>query len=139
MTPSSETARIHLRLLGEDHTACVSVPTGPRSLPEVLPAARALTDQATGFIIDKFRAAGQPPSCRAGCGACCRHLVAISLPEAVDLADYVAGLPPERQALVRARFDAALRRLEGAGLLDADAPRGHRAMEAEEYSDHKTT
>jgi Fe-S-cluster containining protein len=128
--------RIHLRLLGEDHTIALEVPLGPRSLPEMLPAARQLTDQATVIILDHFRAAGQPASCRIGCTACCRHLVALSLPEAVDLADWVAGLPPERQAVVRGRFAEVLRRLEVAGLLPRAGAGGERAMLAQRSGSH---
>jgi hypothetical protein len=117
LSADHDTARIHLRLLGEECTIAFEVPLGPRSLPEMLPAARELTDQATAFILDRFRTAGRPPSCRIGCTACCRHLVALSPPEAVDLADWVAGLPPERQAVVRARFADVVRRLEEVGLL----------------------
>ncbi len=130
MSADRDTARIHLRLFDVDHTLAVEVPLGPRSLPELLPAARQLTDQATAIILDRFRAAGHPPSCRAGCSACCRHLVALSLPEAVDLADWVASLPAERQTAVRARFAAVLRRLEEGGLLTAAGPDGQRMMQA---------
>jgi Fe-S-cluster containining protein len=131
MTPESDTARIHLRLLDEDHTLEVEVPPGPRSLVELLPAARRLTDHATGIILDRFAAAGHPVTCRTGCTACCRHLVALSLPEAVDLADWVAGLPPDRQADVRGRFAGVLRRLEEAGLLPPPGEGGDRQMLAQ--------
>jgi Fe-S-cluster containining protein len=138
MSADRDTARIHLRLLDEDHTVAVEVPLGPRCLPELLPAARQLTDQATALILDRFRAAGHPPSCRAGCVACCRHLVALAPPEALDLADWVAGLPPERQAVVRGRFAAVLHRLEEAGLLAPPGPDGQRMMLAQRAGSQST-
>jgi Fe-S-cluster containining protein len=69
---------------------------------------------------------GRSVSCRAGCGACCRQLVVISLAEARILAEVVAAMPAERQAIVRARFAAALAQLEAVGLLDRSEPLGSR-------------
>jgi Fe-S-cluster containining protein len=129
--------RISLRLLDEELSF---LPTTPdrASLVDVLPAARQLTDQATSVILDHFRAIGRPPSCRAGCGACCRQLVAISLPEAVDLRDMVNSLPTERQAIIRQRFDSALQRLLEAGLLEDEEP-GQRTLMAEEQATPEDT
>jgi Fe-S-cluster containining protein len=118
---------VRLRLLGEEHAFAVDVPGGPCRLTEVLPAARALDDAATALLVARSTAEGRPPTCRAGCSACCRHLVAVSLVEARDLADLVAALPLERREAIRARFAAALRRLEKAGLLER-GPRSGRAL-----------
>src|SRR5262249_36730788 len=60
--------------------------------------------------------------------ACCRQLVAISLTEAQSLADVVAAMPPEWQAKIRQRFADAIARLEAAGLLDANEPKGDRHL-----------
>jgi Fe-S-cluster containining protein len=128
--PAYETANIHLNVSGEERAFPVTVPLGERTLLDLLPAARELTDQATAAAVDQARAQGRAVSCRAGCAACCRELVAISLAEAQDLADLVAALPPERQAAVRARFAEALRRLEASGLLDPGEVPGERALHA---------
>jgi Fe-S-cluster containining protein len=125
--PPGDTANIHLRMLGKDHTFSVPIPLGERTVLDLLPAARELTAQATAVVVDDARAQGREISCRAGCGACCRQLVAISYVEAQDLADLVASMPPERQAVIRARFAEAVRRLEAAGLLGPVEPDG-RAM-----------
>jgi Fe-S-cluster containining protein len=135
--PGRDTARIHLRVLQEDHTIPVEAATGPRTLADLLPPARTLADQATTLILDRFRAAGHPPRCRAGCAACCRPVVAISLVEALDLSDLLASLPPERQATIRARFAAILRRLEQAGFLEPVVPGQARALLIEEGEDFR--
>jgi Fe-S-cluster containining protein len=101
---------------------------GRRTPLDLLPPARELTMQATAVAVERARAAGREIACQAGCGACCRQLVAISVVEAQSLADLVAALPCERQATIRRRFDEALRRLETAGMLDPGAPKGQRAL-----------
>jgi len=74
-------------------------------------------------VLERERATGRETSCRAGCGACCRQLVVISVIEAESLARLVAQMPEERAAVIRGRFAEAVKRLEEAGLLDApDAP-----------------
>jgi Fe-S-cluster containining protein len=131
-------ARIRLRLLDEERTFAVPAPP-ESSLVDVLPAARTLTDQATQVILDHLRESGRPASCKSGCGACCRQLVAVSLPEAVDLFDLVTSLPPRRRAVIRSRFRAGLRRLEKAGMLEADETPGDRVLLAEEQQTPEDT
>jgi Fe-S-cluster containining protein len=126
-----ETANIHLDMLGERRVFPVRVRLGPCTALDLLAPARELTMQATEVALAQARAQGRTVSCRAGCGACCRQLVAISAVEAAALAELVAAMPPERQRAVRDRFDTALRRVESAGLLDPDRPRGQRALQIE--------
>jgi len=127
-SPPGDTANLHLRMLGKDHTFSVPIPLGERTVLDLLPAARELTAQATAVVVDDARAQGREISCRAGCGACCRQLVVISYVEAQDLADLVAAMPPERQAVIRARFVEAVRRLEAAGVLGPVEADGGRAL-----------
>lgn len=63
------------------------------------------------------RKAGRVPSCRDGCGVCCRQVVPLSLPEAFMLARHVDALPDARREAVLARFEQAKGRLDRAGLL----------------------
>jgi Fe-S-cluster containining protein len=126
--PPGDTVNIHLQLLGKDHTFSVPLPLGLRTVLDLLPAARELTGQATAVVVEDARARGREISCRAGCGACCRQLVAISYVEAQDLAELVAEMPPERRAVIRARFAEAVRRLEAVGLLGPVEPDGGRAL-----------
>jgi len=55
---------------------------------------------------------GNPVSCRAGCGACCRQVVPVSPPEAWMLEDVVRAMPPNRREAVLARFESARSTLE---------------------------
>jgi Fe-S-cluster containining protein len=121
--------RLHFRLSGADRHIDLSVPVGPRRLVELLPVARQLSDGLTAAVLDIERAAGRESSCRSGCGSCCRQLVAISYVEAQGLAELVAALPAERQAVVRGRFASAVQTLEQADLLNAAEPRGSRYLQ----------
>lgn len=109
-----ETANLTVEWRGRRDAVAAPFKLGPAPLTDLLPAARAVSQKATEAGIAE---SGRAVSCRAGCGACCRQLIVIPLVEAQALAKLVAALPAERQAIVRARFDAALARLEHAGLL----------------------
>jgi Fe-S-cluster containining protein len=135
----ADTANIHLRLLDQDHTFSVPIPSGQVTVLDLLPAAQELSRQATVVVVEDAHARGRAVSCRAGCGACCRQLVAISYVEAQDLAELVASMPPERQAVIRARFAEAIRRLEAAGVLSSYEPNGERVVLAPNVGDHETS
>jgi Fe-S-cluster containining protein len=76
-----------------------------------------MSDAIVGETVQGLTQAGEPVSCTAGCGACCRQLVAISEVEARRLRHVVDALPEPRRSTVRARFAEAERRLAEAGLL----------------------
>jgi Fe-S-cluster containining protein len=98
--------------------ARVTVPAGPATLTDLLPLARTLADTVVDATRQEVERAGTAVSCRAGCGACCRNLVAISGVEARRLHQLLLLMPAERRAHVRARFDAARQTLQSAGLLE---------------------
>ncbi len=125
---TSETANIHLEVLGELCAFPVVFPVGQQTLRVLLPIAQELTHQVTTVALNSAIREGRTISCRAGCGACCRQLVAISFVEAQALAEAVAAMPEERQAVIRSRFSEAIRRLEESGLLDPNEPKGARAL-----------
>ncbi|HEY2414744.1 MAG TPA: YkgJ family cysteine cluster protein [Pirellulaceae bacterium] len=118
----SQTVHLHLQVLDQQRTITLNVAAGDGPIGDVLPVARQLSEQLTAIGIETAARDGRQVSCRAGCGACCRQLVAISLPEAMALADVVAAMPPERQVVVRRRFAEALDRLEANGLLEPKQP-----------------
>jgi Fe-S-cluster containining protein len=124
----SDTANIHLQMLGEVHVVEVPIPQGSQPVGGVLPAARELTHQITARAVAAANRDGRTVSCRVGCGACCRQLVAISLPDAQSLAKAVSRMPTERQVEIRRRFTEAIARLEAAGLLDPLEPHGNRHL-----------
>lgn len=125
---TTEVANIHLEIHGEQRLLPVEFELGAQPEAAILPFARRLTEKLTHLAIERSTSAGKPISCRAGCGACCRQLVVITLVEAEELARVVDELPTERQRVVRAAFAAGIAKLEAAGLLDANEPRGLRSF-----------
>jgi len=125
----TDIANIHLDMLGEMRVFPVTVRLGERVPLDLLPPARELTNRAAKVAIDQALALGRTISCKAGCGACCRQLVVISVVEAQSLANLVAAMSPERQLAVRQRFANALLRLETAELLDPTLPKGQRTLQ----------
>jgi Fe-S-cluster containining protein len=113
----SQTARIVLGLPAGKIELEVAIPPGEASVDQLLPLARALTEQVVDITVTELEGEGRKISCRAGCGACCRQLVPIGEAEARAIRDLVASLPEPRQSQIRARFAAALERLDAAGLL----------------------
>ena len=111
-------ATIRMEIHGEERAFSVPVPHGPSRLLDLLPATGEIASQEAQANIDRAKSEGKEISCRAGCGACCRQLVAISAVEAAALAEWVARMPSERQAVIRERFAEGIRRLEAGGILD---------------------
>ncbi|HEX6728582.1 MAG TPA: YkgJ family cysteine cluster protein [Pyrinomonadaceae bacterium] len=97
--------------------AQVTVPIEPVQVDELLPLARALSDALVNETQKILQQSGETISCKKGCGACCRQLVAISEIEARQLSLLVDNIPEPRRSLLRSRFAEAQRRLEEAGLL----------------------
>ena len=122
--------RFHLPLVGQDRDLAIPAPDGPTPLGDLLPAARAISAQAMEIAVAHERAEGRKVQCEAGCAACCRQLVPISVVEARSLARAVDALPPARRAAIRARFAETVRRMERLGLLDAGAPPGRMALQS---------
>lgn len=112
------TATAVLRLGDEQFQVQMSAPDGPARLADLLPQFRALADAVVSHAVEETIASGQQISCKKGCGACCRQLVPITEVEARRLAEFIAAMPEPRQSTIRARFAAALTRLESAGVLD---------------------
>jgi Fe-S-cluster containining protein len=137
--PDQETASIHFRWQGAETTFTVPLPPEQSTLLDLLPAAREISRETTALALQQVRSRGQQISCHAGCGACCRQLVAIPRVEAQVLADLVASMEPERQAIIRQRFADALGRLEGAGLLSSQEARGGRSVLAIDMGSHPAT
>src|SRR5436305_15331755 len=78
------TATVEFTLQGEGFhlQARVAVPAGPARAGDLLPLARALSDAVVRQTSQAVEETGARISCKMGCGACCRNLVAISEVEA---------------------------------------------------------
>lgn len=111
------TARVRLADDGEPIDLALTIPAAPVAATAMLPVLQGLSSLFSNRGAAREEAAGKPITCRAGCGACCRQMVPVAGAEARNLARVVAAMPPDRQAAVRARFDAALAALDAAGLL----------------------
>ncbi len=91
----------------------MTVPSAPVPATEVVPALQGLVDAVVSAA-----ELGKAISCRKGCGACCRQLVPISRTEGERLLDLIDRLPLARREAVVARFKAAAKALERAGLTE---------------------
>jgi len=133
-TGPPEMATTTLNIKGDDWhlQARVTFPTGPTRLGELLPMVRSLSDAVVSDTVRAIEESGEEISCKKGCGACCRNLVAISEPEARRIALVVNGFPEPRRSEVLARFADARRRLEQAGLLE-------KLQKSEEWTDEDYT
>jgi Fe-S-cluster containining protein len=81
-------------------------------------------------VSEELAQRGEPISCKAGCGACCRQLVPLNIFEAEALTDWIQTLPAERQAVLAERFHGALSTLRDAGVIDKILANEHVADEA---------
>lgn len=96
-----------LNIAGTQVEVSVTVPTVPVKAKQMLPIFQQLTNTIVNIGEQKSIEAGKPISCGAGCGACCRQLVPISVSEAYQLHDLVEAMPEPKRTIVRQRFDAA--------------------------------
>jgi Fe-S-cluster containining protein len=92
--------------------ARLTVPAGPTLTSELLPACRELSGALVAIAADQVRERGETVSCRAGCAACCRHVVPLSEPEARALVALVERMDEPRRTEVMSRFEAGRKRLE---------------------------
>jgi len=118
-TPPTVQATFSLSIGGGSLTAKVQLPTARITLTQLLPIIQNLENAIIERVGDDAARLGRPISCRAGCGACCRQMVPLSLFEAEDLSDWLATLSEERMAVLRERFHRALSALRDAGVIDA--------------------
>lgn len=96
----------------------VSVDTGPMRLAELVPTACELTNVLVSEAAHREQKAGRQISCRAGCGACCRQMVAISPPEAFYMMDMLDSFEPSHRAQVMERIDHIVNELERHKMID---------------------
>jgi Fe-S-cluster containining protein len=99
-------------------TATAVVPAGQTNLTQILPVLQSLDDSFIGGVTAQLSEAGFHVSCKAGCGACCRQMVPISIFEAEALGAWIRSLPESRQQELAGRFHQALLHFAAAGLID---------------------
>jgi Fe-S-cluster containining protein len=99
-------------------SATATVPAGQTNLTQILPVLQSLDDSFIAGVAEQLNQAGRTISCKAGCGACCRQMVPLSIFEAEALSAWIRTLPEARQQELAQRFHQALLKLAGAGLID---------------------
>lgn len=97
-------------------TLALTVPAGPTTTEDVLPVLQGLSNLFVQRAAARAAATGREVSCRAGCTACCHHIVPVAPSEQRNIAALVKAMPEPRQGEVRGRFAAALSRVADAGL-----------------------
>lgn len=113
------TKTVNLTISGDDFElqGQITVPTGPTKTSDLLPLARALSDAVVSETCRAVEQLGETISCKKGCGACCRQLIAISEVEARRIKQIVDEMPESRRAEIQARFTSAIQQLDKAGLM----------------------
>jgi len=96
----------------------VQIPTGPLSLSEIVPSALELTNILASRANARSEKRGLPVSCKAGCGACCRQMVPLSIPEVFYLMERIAEMEPAARDVAVHKFMAIDRRLDAAGMVE---------------------
>lgn len=96
----------------------VRVTSGPMSLAGLVSTALGLTGALVDRAVKLEVLAGRSISCRAGCGACCRHMVPVSPPEAFYLMDAIDSFDAARREAYLQRFDQIVGVLDEEGMID---------------------
>ena len=110
-------ATFSLPIGGTSLQASVHLPPGRTTLTQLLPVIQNLENAIIGRVAEEAQSVGSPISCRAGCGACCRQMVPISLFEAEALTEWLKTLPENQLAVLHERFHRALTALRASGVL----------------------
>ncbi len=98
--------------------AKVEVPAGRTNVTKLLPIIQSLENAIVGAAAEQLEKAGYPVSCKAGCGACCRQMVPVSIFEAQGLSEWIRSLPIEEQKSLEERFHQALLALKDTGIIE---------------------
>jgi Fe-S-cluster containining protein len=98
--------------------ASLTVPEGQCNLTEILPVLQSFDDSLLTAISEQLGAEGLSVSCKAGCGACCRQMVPLSIFEAEALAAWIATMDPATREILAQRFHQALLKLASGGIID---------------------
>jgi len=82
------------------------LPDRPVRLSEIVPVAMGIGGQVVAQALRRAADDGRPVTCGPACGACCRQLVPVSVPEAFAVTAAVGALPPDLRERVTERFAA---------------------------------
>jgi Fe-S-cluster containining protein len=89
---------LELNILGEALNFHISVGKGQAKLADIVPLARSLCDRITEIVVRRTISDQRCIPCGKGCSACCsRHLVPVSVPEALRLKKEIDAAPAYRR------------------------------------------
>ncbi len=106
---------VTLKVLGQPLRFDLELPAQPVKVRRMLPVFQQMSSSLAGISAGIVEEAGMEITCKAGCGACCRQLVPLAIPEAHSISELVSSMPEERQKVIRERFEKAYRELEESG------------------------
>jgi Fe-S-cluster containining protein len=101
---------------GEIHFMGVRIPVADIQPSELVAPSQKVFDK----IVD-LELKDKSITCRRGCGACCRQLIPLSIPEAFFLWDMITSLPRDEKAEIGRKFDAISQAMDHAGLSSGSA------------------
>lgn len=125
------TANFTLRLGKNEYKCDIKLPVGPVRVVELLPVMNAVAELVVDNAVEEAVDEGRTITCKAGCGACCRQPVPISIHEAEALLRLIGGMEWERRVKVEGRFVEAMRRMQECGLIEGMRGIGKLAEESE--------
>jgi Fe-S-cluster containining protein len=126
------TVEFALKVGDRQMKAQLEVPSGQTNITELLPIIQSFENSIIGHVASQAGEVGLAISCKAGCGACCRQMVPVSIFEAEALAHWIRSLPPEQQQAIEARFHQSLTALSKSGIIN-------RLVEEDWLADHETS
>ncbi len=108
-------ATFNLKIIDDVLEMEASVPDSRTSAVDLVPVFQKLTNQIVAHSIELTERKGKTISCKAGCGACCKQPVPVTLLEVEHLNRVVRKMPEQRQRRVRETFAHHLKVVEDAG------------------------
>ena len=130
-TPQTVSVEFALKVGEGQLKAAIAVPAGQTNITELLPIIQNFESAILGRVAGEAEAAGHPISCRAGCGACCRQMVPVSIFEVQALGNWIRTLPEDQQRALEERFHQTLVALRDSGIIQ-------RLIEEDWFADNDT-
>lgn len=110
--------KVALNIGGAPLELDMTIPQGEVKLRRMLPVFQQVSNTLTRLGAEGLEARGQPISCKAGCGACCRQAVPIAETEAFAIRDLVEGMEEPKRSEVKKRFEEGAKHFHEIGWFD---------------------
>lgn len=109
------TGNVVLNIKGMTLDMELTVPAAPVKPQRMLPVFHQVTNAFVALGVAAAEASGNTISCKAGCGACCRHAVPITEVEIYQIAELVESMPEPRRTEIKQRFRDAVEHFKKIG------------------------